>query len=205
MSISITLVLIAITVAISVAGFGNRRVVESLVFSPTWVLRRHDWHRLVSYGFVHADGMHLLFNMLVLWFFGPLVEATLVARIGSAGFVLFYVAALVFSILPSLFRHRNDPGWFSLGASGACCAVLFVFIMLRPWEKLYLFFAIPMPAIVFAVGYVAYTIWADRRKKDRINHSAHLWGAVFGVVFLVALEPRIVPAFLTALAHPRTT
>jgi membrane associated rhomboid family serine protease len=204
MEVTMTLVLIAITVAISIAGFGNPRVIESLIFTPTAVLRRKDWHRLVTYGFIHADGMHLLFNMITLYFFGPLVESTLRSRIGSAGYVLFYVAALVASVLPSLYRHRNNPAYASLGASGAVVAVLFVYILLQPWAMLGIFFVVPMPAIVFAVLYVAYSIWADRRQRrgDRINHSAHLWGAAFGVLFLVALEPRIVPAFLAKLAHP---
>jgi len=201
-TITMTLVLVAITVAISIAGFNNLRVIESLIFSPLAVLRNRDWHRLVTYGFIHADGTHLLFNMVTLFFFGPQVEAALVPRIGSAGYILFYLAALVVSILPSMWRHRNDAKWLSLGASGAVTAVLFAFILLRPWAMIVVF-VVPMPAILYAVVYVAYTIWADRRQRDRVNHSAHLWGAAFGVLFMVALSPRIVPAFLDALAHPR--
>lgn len=201
MAITMTLLLIAITVAISLAGFGNPRVIEALIFSPVAVLRRNDWHRLATYGFIHADGAHLLFNMVTLWFFGPHVEAEMRTRIGSAGYLLFYLAALVVSILPSMFRHRDDPRWLSLGASGAVSAVLFAFILLNPWARIFVF-VVPMPAIVYAVAYLGYTIWADRRQRDRVNHSAHLWGAVFGMVFLIALEPRIVPAFLARLAHP---
>lgn len=202
MDLSVTLLLIATTVAISLAGFSNREVVQRLILSPPAVLRRHQWHRLVGYGFVHADGTHLLFNMFTLYFFGTFVEGVLQPRIGSAGFVAFYVAALVFAILPTLWRHRNDPNYLSLGASGAVSAVLFAFILLRPWQTIYVF-VVPVPAIVFAVVYVAYTIWAERTRRDKVNHSAHLWGAAFGVLFLVALEPRIVPAFLEQLTNPR--
>jgi membrane associated rhomboid family serine protease len=201
MTITMTLLLIATTVAISLAGFSNRKVVERLILSPPAVLRGHEWHRLVGYGFIHADGMHLLFNMFTLYFFGTYVEGVLRPRIGSAGFVAFYVAALVFAILPTLWRHRSDPKYLSLGASGAVSAVLFAFILLNPWQTIYVF-VLPVPAIVFAVVYVAYTIWAERTRRDRVNHSAHLWGAAFGVLFLVVLEPRILPAFLDRLANP---
>ena len=202
MTITMTLLLIAITVAISLAGFSNRKVVERLILSPPAVLRHHQWHRLVGYGFVHADGTHLLFNMFTLYFFGTFVEGVLQPRIGSVGFVAFYVAALVFAILPTLWRHRNDPNYLSLGASGAVSAVLFAFILLRPWQTIYVF-VVPVPAIIFAVVYVVYTIWAERTRRDKVNHSAHLWGAVFGVLFLVALEPRIVPVFFEQLVNPR--
>jgi membrane associated rhomboid family serine protease len=204
MTITMTLLLIATTVAISLAGFSNRTVVERLILSPPAVLRRHQWHRLVGYGFVHADGMHLLFNMVTLYFFGTFIENVLRPRIGSVGYVAFYVAALVFAILPTLWRHRNDPNYLSLGASGAVSAVLFAFILLRPWQTIYVF-VVPVPAIVFAVLYVGYTIWAERTRRDKVNHSAHLWGAAFGVLFLVALEPRILPAFFEQLASPRWT
>lgn len=204
MSITMTILLIAMTVVVSIAGFGNTRVVESTIFSPPAVLRRREWHRLVTYGFVHADGTHLLFNMFTLYFFGTFVENVLRPRIGSVGYIVFYLAALVFSILPSLWRHRNDTRYLSLGASGAVSAVLFAFILLRPWQTIYVF-VLPVPAILFAVAYVAYTIWAERTRRDKVNHSAHLWGAAFGVIFLVALEPRTLGAFLEQLAHPRWT
>jgi len=106
----------------------------------------------------------------------------------------------VVAILPTHLRHMRDARYRSLGASGAVSAVLFAFILLQPWSMLYVMF-VPLPAIVFAVLYVAYTIWAERRGKDNINHSAHLWGAVWGVGFLLVLEPRLLPRFFEQLTR----
>jgi membrane associated rhomboid family serine protease len=152
---------------------------------------------------VHADFTHLFVNMLTLYFFGTFVEPFYAAKLGSYGFAFFYTLGIVASILPTWWRHRDDPDYRSLGASGAVMAVLMASVLLAPWNMLYVFFAIPMPAIVYAVLFVAYEVWADRRGGDRVNHSAHLWGAAYGVVFTLAVDPRLLARFLDALAHPR--
>lgn len=200
---STTLVLIAITCAVSMIAFGNPKLLDALLmWSPAVTIRR-EVHRLLSYGLVHADLTHLAFNMLTLYFFGSLVEDFYTRRLGSYGFALFYVLGLLASILPSWWRNRHDAQYRSLGASGAVMGVLFAFILFDPWATLGIFFVIPMPAIVFAVLYVGYTIWSDRRGGDRINHNAHLWGAVYGVAFTLLLEPRVLEHFLGRLAEPR--
>ena len=114
------------------------------------------------------------------------------------GFVLFYLGGLVFAILPSYFKHRNDARWASLGASGAVSAVLFAYILFKPWDLIFVFF-IPVPAIIFAILYVGYSIWSGKRGNSNINHSAHLWGAAYGVVMTIILEPAVLPHFLTQL------
>jgi membrane associated rhomboid family serine protease len=111
------------------------------------------------------------------------------------------VAALVASILPSYHSHRDDSRYYSLGASGAVSAVLFAFILFQPWQMIYIF-VLRVPAILYAVAYVAYSIWSERRGGDRVNHSAHLWGAAFGVAFTLAVEPRVFSLFLERLADP---
>ncbi len=151
---------------------------------------------------MHADFAHLLFNMFTFFSFGAYMERIFAARIGYLGYALFYAAGIVISAVPSYLRHRNDANYRSLGASGAVSAVLFAFIVLRPWATL-LIFAIPVPAILFAVIYLAYTIYMDRRQTDRINHSAHLWGAAYGVLFTIALDPGVLGRFFDQLAHPR--
>ena len=200
MSITMTILLIAMTVVVSIAGFGNTRVVESTIFSPPAVLRRREWHRLVTYGFVHADGTHLLFNMFRLWSFGSVVEPIFSAWITPLGFVGFYLSALVASILPTFITQRNNPNYRSLGASGGVSAVLFSAILFDPWSKLIIFpIPVPIPAVLFAVLYVAYSVWMDRRGSDNVNHSAHLWGAAYGVVFTLVLRPRVLDHFLGQL------
>jgi membrane associated rhomboid family serine protease len=199
----ITLVLIAITAIVSWMAFSNRKLADRLVLWPPAIDRRREYDRLVTYGFVHADWMHLLFNMVTLYFFGRSIEYAMVQITGTwLTYPLFYLAALVVSILPSYLKNQKNPNYISLGASGAVSAVLFAYILLDPWTRLYLFFIpIPIPAIFYAVFYVGYSIWMDRRGGDRINHSAHLAGAAFGVLFMVAMAPGVVPAFLAQLSR----
>lgn len=199
---TVTLILVAITCVVSFAAMNNPTLLDKLILWPPAVNRKQQWYRLVSYGFIHADFMHLLFNMLTLYFFGRVMEDFYTARLGVAGFAIFYVAALVASILPSYLGHRDDTRYYSLGASGAVSAVLFAFILFEPWGMLGVFFIVPVPAIVFAGLYVWYSVWSERRGGDRTNHSAHLWGAAFGVAFTLVIEPRVFPHFLQQLAAP---
>ena len=201
MEFSLTLVLIGITVLLSWQAFGNRRLLDRLILWPPAIDRRRQYDRLVTHGFIHADWQHLLFNMITLYFFGRMVEGWFVPYIGHFGFVLFYLTALVVAILPTYLRHRHDPNYRSLGASGAVSAVLFAFILVQPWSLIFVFF-LPVPAIVYAVLYVGYSIWMDRHGLDNVNHSAHLWGAGYGVLFTLMMEPRVGPAFLERLLHP---
>ena len=197
----ITLLLIAGTGLVSWLAFNNARWMERLILWPPAIQRRHQYDRLVTHGFIHADFQHLLFNMITLYFFGRLIERFFSAYIGEVGFLLFYLSALVVAILPTYLAHSNDAGYRSLGASGAVSAVLFAFILLQPWSMIYVFF-LPLPAIVYGVLYVGYSIWMDRQGRDNVNHSAHLWGAAYGVLFTLLLEPRVGPAFVQALFAP---
>ncbi|HEY5780847.1 MAG TPA: rhomboid family intramembrane serine protease, partial [Lysobacter sp.] len=133
--------------------------------------------------------------------FGRVIEREISTVIGPIGFVLFYLSAIVIAILPTYLRHRHDPHYRSLGASGAVSAVLFAFILLRPWAMIYVF-VLPMPAIAYAVGYVAYSFWMDRRGGDNINHSAHLSGAIYGVLFMLFMDPGIGADFVQRLLNP---
>ena len=199
---STTLILIAATCLVSFAAFNNARTMEALILWPPAVERNNDYYRLVSYGLIHADFGHLLFNMLTLYFFGQAMERFYHQALGEFGFLFFYVLGLIASILPTYLRNRRNASYRSLGASGAVSAVLFAYILLSPWDPLYLYFAIKIPAIVFAAGYIAYSVYMDKRGGDNVNHSAHLWGAAYGVLFTVAVEPRVFGHFLRALAKP---
>jgi membrane associated rhomboid family serine protease len=201
MAVSVTVLIIIATVLVSWLAFDRPRLMDRLLLWPPAISRRHEYDRLVTHGFVHADLQHLLFNMITLYFFGRLVEELFLPYIGHAGFVLFYLSALVVAILPSWLRHRDDPAYHSLGASGAVSAVLFAFILVQPWALIFVF-VIPVPAVIYAVLYVGYSIWSQRRGGDNVNHSAHLWGAGYGVLFTLVMEPRVGPAFIERLLHP---
>ena len=198
----VTLAILALTCIVSFAAFSNRALLERLLLWPPAITRQHQYDRLLSCGFVHADFGHLLFNMFTFFSFGAYMERLFTPRIGALGYAAFYAAGIVISALPSFLRHRDDAGYRSLGASGAVSAVLFAYILIRPWSMI-LVFAFPVPAIVFAFVYLGYTIYMDRRQTDRINHSAHLWGAVYGILFTLALDPGLFWRFLEQLAHPR--
>jgi len=198
----ITLVIIAITCIVSFMAFKNSRLMNDLILWPPAITRQREYHRLVTYGVVHADFSHLLINMLTLYFFGQAMEGFFTRVLGTFGFALFYIGGLVISILPTYLKNRANPNYRSLGASGAVSAVLFSFILLAPWATINVFFAIPIPAIIYAVLYTGYSIYMDRRGQGNVNHSAHLWGGAYGVIFMLLVDPRVLPYFLNALMQP---
>ena len=197
----VTLIIIAVTCVLSVIGFSNPRLVDRLILWPPAVTRGKEYWRLASCGLIHADVPHLAFNMITLYFFGGFMERFYAGYIGAFGFALFYAGALVVSSLPSYLGHRDDSRYRSLGASGAVSAVLFAFILLRPWTTI-IVFVVPVPAIIYAVLYLAYTFYMERQSTDNINHSAHLWGALYGVVVTILIEPRVLGAFFQQLMQP---
>lgn len=194
-----TVTLILITVVISMLAFNQQKVMNRLLFWPP-AIRRGEYDRFIGHGFIHADGTHLLFNMITLFFFGSVIESFYRQYLFELGFILFYMGGLIAAIIPSYLKHKNDSHWASLGASGAVSAVLFAYILFQPWKLIFVFF-IPVPAIIFAVLYVAYSIWSGKRGKGNVNHSAHLWGAAYGVLMTIILEPKIVPHFLNQLLN----
>jgi membrane associated rhomboid family serine protease len=202
MTSPITFILIAVTCVVTLLAFRSPALAGRLILWPPAIDRHKQYDRLVTYGFIHADFWHLLFNMVTLFFFGRVMENVITELSGSSlTYVAFYFAALVVSILPTYLKHQKDPNYRSLGASGAVSAVLFAFILINPWATIGVFF-IPMPAIVFAVLYIGYSIWMDKRGGDNINHGAHLAGAAFGVLFMLAMEPRVLGHFLQTLMRP---
>lgn len=199
----VTLALIAVTVIVSWQAWQQPRLLDRLILWPPAIDRHRQYDRLLTHGFIHADWGHLLFNMITLYSFGSTMERYFADRITSVGYLLFYLSAVVVAILPTYMRHKHDAHYRSLGASGAVSAVLFAFILLSPWSSIYVFLIpIGIPAIVYAVLYVAYSIWMDRRGGDNINHSAHLWGGLYGVMFTLLQDPGQAGRFLQRLAGP---
>ncbi len=199
----ITLIILAVTCVVSFMALNNGKLMDDLLLWPPAIQRNREYYRLVTYGLVHADFGHLLFNMLTLFFFGRAMEPFFSdpRRLGSMGFLLFYLGGLVVSILPTYLKNRGNSRYRSLGASGAVSAVLFAFILLAPWARIYVF-VVPMPAIIYAVLYTAYSIYMDRRGQDNVNHSAHLWGAAYGIAFTLLVQPSVLSHFIGALLRP---
>ena len=194
-----TVTIIIITLIVSFMAFNSPQLKARLIFWPP-AMQRGQIDRFITHGFVHADGTHLLFNMITLFFFGSIIESFYRQYFYDLGFILFYWGGLIFAILPSYIKHRNDAQWASLGASGAVSAVLFAYILFQPWKLIFVFF-IPVPAIIFAVLYVGYSIWAGKRNNDNINHSAHLWGAAYGIIVTLMIEPKLFNHFLNQLIN----
>jgi membrane associated rhomboid family serine protease len=174
------LILGAILVISALALWVAPALLDRNLLRPYWLIRRRQYDTIITSGFIHGDFGHLLFNSLTFYFFAPALER----RIGTPKFFALYFIGLVLSSLGTIYKQRNNPDYAALGASGAILAVLFAYIVYYPKQMLYLYFAIPIPAVVFAFGYVAYSWWASKNRRDNINHDAHLDGAFTGLVFV---------------------
>ncbi len=186
MVIGIAGIIFALTIIVSVIGLSKPELVDRLLLRPYYMVRKGEYYRLITSGLVHADWWHLIFNMMTFYFFAFLLERVL----GQVLFLVLYLLGLVLSDLGTWIRHRNDPEYASLGASGAILAVLFASIVYFPDQSLYLFpLPIPIPAPLFAVGYLAYSWWSSRQNRGRINHDAHIGGAITGLLFVAVTDP----------------
>ncbi len=197
---SITLFIIVLTSIISVYALSNEEVFSKLKFNAYDARHSNHWYRFFTYGFVHAGYIHLFINMFVLYSFGAVVEYHFQIYFpGKAGlyYILLYAGGLILSVIPAFGKHKNDVFYNAVGASGAVAAVLFSSIILYPTGKiLFLFIPVPISAPLFGIFYLGYEYYMAKRGQDNIGHDAHLWGAIFGVVFTIALKPGLVPVFL---------
>ncbi len=185
------------TVITSIYAFNDHSVMAKFILSPYNVARRHKIYTLITSGFIHADWMHLIFNMLTFFSFGFALESI----IGSVNFGILYFVSLVASDLPTVFKHKNDTWYHSLGASGAISAVLFSSILFTPFSTIYI---MPIPigiwTLVFGPLYLAYCVYAAKQGRDNINHDAHFFGALSGVILTIVLVPGVIPNFLHQIA-----
>lgn len=203
---NMTTILIIVTVIISFMAFSNRALTSKLIFNPYMIQEHRQWYRFITSGFIHADPVHLFVNMFVLYSFGGVVEQYFNIYFGDRAYYylfLLYFGGMAVSVLPTFKKNKFNPAYNALGASGAVAAIVFSFILFEPLQKIYLFAMIPVPAILFGVLYVVYCQYMDKRGGDNINHSAHLWGSVFGFVFTVLLDPPVFLSFLQKLIYFR--
>lgn len=193
-------IIFAITIASSIYVFSNPTAYSNMVLHPYSIHRdKRKWFTIFTSGIIHADWGHLLFNMITFYYFGFALESFFVQANGDIGhlyFALLYIVSLVLSDIPTIIQQKNNSGYFSLGASGAISAVLFGYILFQPKTTLGLFMIIPMPAYVFAILYIGYCIWASKNSNDRINHDAHLFGALAGLVITILIHPWIIRHFI---------
>lgn len=178
------IIIIILTCLISITAFTNHKHIDQLVMWPALVKQKGQYYRFITSGLIHADWMHLGFNMLTLYFFGGIVESAFNQLFGRGVFLLFYVLALIVSDLPTYFKYQNNYMYRSLGASGAISGVIFASILISPASKIGLFIIpIGIPAYIFGPLYLLYCMYMSKRGADGINHSAHFWGALFGILF----------------------
>lgn len=189
MQLTITIIIVIITSLISLTAFSNQKITNDLIFYPPAVSRQNQWYRFITCGLIHADAFHLIFNMLSLYLFGRFVEEKFVEIFGTAGkwfYLVMYVVALVISLLPTYLKNKDNSNYRSLGASGAVSAVVFAGLMIAPYVEVG-FFIIPpiIPGFIFGPLYLIVSAYLDKKGGDNINHSAHIWGALFGVLFII--------------------
>ena len=188
----LTIIIIVITAIVSILCFQNQDLFMKLRFSPYMVKNKNQTYRFLTHAFVHADWMHLFVNMFVLLSFGRIVEAYFEQVFEGKAmvyYIILYLGGILFSTLPSYWKHQHDPAYSAVGASGAVSAVLFSSILFAPLSGIYLMFIpIPIPAFVFGFLYLAYTAYSARKASDNIGHDAHFWGAMYGVIITLMLN-----------------
>lgn len=195
---TMTNILIAINVILSMLAFRNNKLMDKLMFYPYDIKRNpKEAFRFITSGFIHADQIHLLFNMITLYFFGPYLEAT----IGVTHYMQLYLTGIVVANLPSYFKKKDDVSFASVGASGAISAIVFSMIYFYPWQKIYLFFLIGIPMIIYGVLYLIYSFYMSKKGGQGINHDAHFYGAVYGVIFTFLIDPSKGSIFIEQLLN----
>lgn len=201
---SVTIILIIMTVGISLYAWQNQGLMHKWIFHPYAIQRDNSWYRFITSGFLHADFMHLLFNMFTLFFFGDVVEYVFKSAYGSTTglllYLLVYLGGIIISDIPTYFKHRNDPPYRALGASGGVASIVFSSILFFPTLDICLFAFLCLPGFIFGILYMIYSYYSGKRMGDNINHDAHFYGAVYGFVLSLALVPAALPNFFRQIA-----
>lgn len=202
---SVTLILVIITCIVSVVCFSNRTLFDQLKHYPIVEHSNGQYYRWLTSGFVHGDFLHLFINMFVLHEFGKTIEGYLTHHfgysVGSILFVVIYLLIIIMGDIPTYYKHKDNPYFASVGASGGVSGIIFIFILLSPWSMLGLYMVIPVPAIIFGVLYLWYSTWASKNQNSNIDHEAHFYGAIAGILLAIVTRPVILPEFFNKLIH----
>ncbi len=201
--ISPTLILVILTIAVSFYAWEKKDMYYKWMMNPYKVKREKHYYRFITSGFIHGDWMHLAFNMIALYSFGVHLEAELYTFMGNYyQFYFFgiYFLALIVSDIPTYIKNKNSSSYNSLGASGAVSAIIFACVILDPLSELSIYFVFNLPAFIFGVLYLVYSYYAGKKTVGGINHDAHLYGAVFGVVAIICIHPACLPAFFDQIS-----
>jgi len=198
--------IIGITVLISWYSFDKPQILNRLLLNPYAVSANKEYYRLVTSGFVHANFPHLLWNMFSFYFFGRVIEFYFDYLFGPWGAILFitlYILAIIISDLPSVFKHKNDPRYNSLGASGGVSAIIFASILFQPLQNICLYGILCFPGFIFGLAYLIGSYYYGKRAKDNINHAAHIYGALVGLIFCIIVYPRVLIVFFEQIKEWR--
>ena len=187
----ITIIIIILTTLISIRAFKDNDLMSKIIFHPPAV-KQGEWHRLFTYGIVHADYTHLIFNMFTLYFFGPEIESVFKSILGqttgSIFYILLYLSALIVSIIPSYFKNKDNASYYSLGASGAVSAIIFAYVLINPMNYMgVLFIPVMLPAFLFGLIFILISMSLEKKQSGGINHSAHIAGGIYGIIYMIAI------------------
>lgn len=213
---TITNIIVAINVILSLIAFQNRDILSKLIFNPYQVVHRKEYYRVITHAFIHGDYIHLFFNMYVLYSFGNLIEQIFTeidyfkylfpnlefwgVSNGYLFYVLLYLGGILFASLPAIKKNKDNPSYNSLGASGAVSAVVMGFILLMPTAPLRLFFVpIDIPAFILGGAYLFYEYYMSKKGGTGIAHDAHFWGAIYGLVLLIVIRPYFLVSFFNEI------
>ena len=176
--------------------YSNRELLGRLMLHPYSVTRYNRWHLLLTSGFVHGDMAHLMFNMISFYFFAFSLETV----VGTANFLIIYFGSMALADVSTVIKNKDNPDYYALGASGAISGVIFASILLFPGMEIgFILLPIGIPAPVFGLLYLAYCYYAAKRSGDMINHQAHFWGALAGVLILILIYPDVLPYFISEI------
>lgn len=197
---SISIIIIAGTVLISVLAFNNLELFDKLKFNPYLIKEHKQWWRFLSHALLHSDWMHLLINMYVLYSFSNIVEDTYFSLFSYRGllyFVLLYIGGILFSTVFDYSKQKSNPYYNAVGASGAVSAVVFSSILIFPGGSIFLFpIPFPIPSWLFGILYIVYSAYMGKKANDNIGHNAHLWGAIYGIIFTAITIPGLIRGLL---------
>jgi membrane associated rhomboid family serine protease len=203
MEISATIILIIVTVLASLYAWKNPETMQKWIFNPYQISTNKQYHRFVTSGFIHNDYTHLFFNMFTFFFFGRSIESVFRYYFGDIGIVYFlalYILGIIISDIPTFVKHRNDIHYNALGASGGVSAIVFSWILFFPTQNIYIMALLPIPGFVLGLLFIVYSYYQGKKEGSRVNHDAHLYGAIFGIIFTVLFVPNVIPNFLSQLS-----